>query len=82
MELKPVYEIDSIPIVQELLHRSAGSAILPLPVFRRDIDRGEFKAALIVAPEIRRDLVIAVAGKRRHSPALEIVKAALKSAAL
>jgi LysR family nitrogen assimilation transcriptional regulator len=80
VELQPLYEVDSIPVVLELLHRGAASAVLPLTVFRRELERGDLNATLISDPSIRRDLVLAVSNKRQPSRALAAVMQALKSA--
>ena len=57
-ELKTIHEIDSVPIIRDLVESGLAASILPLRSVQRSVDASSLVARRIVDPEITRTLFL------------------------
>ncbi len=67
-------ELDSIPIIKEILTRGTFASILPFALVHKEISSGKLKVRRICKPELVRDLVIGTNPKRPQTSAMKAVR--------
>lgn len=82
LTVRPRFEVDSVAVMKELVALGAGFTVLPFTVIRREVEEGRFSAAEVVAPVIRRELLVATPGNRPPLPRVQAVEQLLCEEAL
>ncbi len=75
--LKYALELDSIPLIKEMLARGTFASILPLALVHKEAFAGKLNVRPIRSPRLVRDLVIATNPKRPMTSAMKAVRSLL-----
>jgi LysR family nitrogen assimilation transcriptional regulator len=74
VKLHVSYEVDSVPVIIEMVEEGIGATVLPFGSFTKALGAGKLRAARIVTPEIERVLFLAHAAKATRSKAFVAVR--------